>query len=134
MHPNTWTVSEQNQQSEVLAHINLNSLILVDVMREGEKSIPSQERLQRVRELGHIPLDMQAGYTFFHNEECMRWLNQQDARHVDFVGTVLSAPPEFRGCIFSICKREDDSWYPTNIDLYFHAFAKRPCLCVKANH
>lgn len=102
-------------------NVDIKEIDWVQVMREtclksGETSIKGEEKLRRLKELGHIRLGGSAflalwrDYQVNKEKSVLEWLyNTFGVTYLDFFGLVLRSPYSFR-CVLYLYRRDDGQW------------------------
>lgn len=98
-----WSIIEQDQRSLALTEVDLNMVILKTALRSDERKIKDEEVLRRLKEAGHICLDVKVFQTLWNNQHLIpeSWRSKE---RVYFHGTVVRGwgTPGGWHCVFCL--------------------------------
>jgi hypothetical protein len=103
-----WSIVEEDDRSLALAEVDLSKVNFETALAEGETSVGGEEKLKRLKEAGHIRLDVKVFQTFWENPhlipESWKQKTNGDTTYIFFNGTILLSPCGDR-CVLCLC------WY-----------------------
>ncbi len=127
-----WTIvmDERDELSVALTELDLNKVHLVTMLRERERSIKGEEKLERLKASSKIRLDADVFLTFWENKDLIpeSWKEKVEGytQHIHFDGTVLrnSYGNRYTLCLFWYDYEGEDEWFwsvqclsdPTNVE------------------
>ena len=85
-----WTIEEEDERSLVLTQLDLTEVRLEQMLKKGETSIKGEEKLRRLKEVGHIRLDAKIFQALWENQAFIP--ESWKGRAVYFDGTILRNP------------------------------------------
>lgn len=112
-----WTVLAEagDQRASLTEEINLSRIRFVTMLNCGEKVISGAERLRRIKDAGHIRLDVGVFLYFLKNQHLIpdHWKENPDGSEccIYFDGTILQSP-HGEQCAFCLYWH-DDRWSHT---------------------
>lgn len=111
-----WTIKEQDERSLALTQVDLTKVRFEDCLQKGETSVNGEEKLRRLKKMGHIRLDANVFQTLWENQELIpeSWKQKTGGSMTDifFDGTVLRNPDGRRCllCLYWRCGEWDWSY------------------------
>ena len=112
-----WSIAEQDERSLALTEIDLAKVWLETTLRDGETRVRGEEKLRRLKEAGHIRLDVRVFQTLWENQalipESWKQKTNGETTYICFDGTVLRNP---RGYRYGLSLYWDDGQWHWNYD------------------
>ena len=91
-----WVIDEQDERSLALNQVDLAEVKLEHMLKKNENRIKGEEKLERLKEAGHIRLDAKIFQTFRENQalipEAWKQKTKGNTTFIFFDGTILRDP------------------------------------------
>lgn len=107
---------DTDPRSQDTAEIEIARILFETCLREGENSIPGEEKLSRLKKAGHIRLGGNAFLGFWEDYQAnkensvLEWLYRtRKITYLDFFGDILRDPNGDRSVLY-LCRRDDGQW------------------------
>ncbi|MFC1612370.1 hypothetical protein ACFL29_00920 [Patescibacteria group bacterium] len=101
-----WKILEQDERSLALTEINLADVRLLSMLKDNETRIKGEEKLERLKEAGHIRLDAKIFQILWENQELIPELWKEKTNgcttYIFFDGTILRHSHGLR-CVLCLC-------------------------------
>ena len=96
---------EQDSQSLALTEIDWSTVTFEHTLREGETTITGEEKLRRLKELGHLRFDAKVGQDLMNEPGriTLAMLRARGIKWFDLPGTVLRSPDGHRCILYLYC-------------------------------
>lgn len=108
-----WTIEEEDERALALTEVDISSVRLWSMLREGEPEIVGEDNLKRLKNAGHIRLDAKVFQMLWENQHLIpsSWKDKTygDTTHIYFPGTVLRNPGGDRD-VLCLCW-DERGWY-----------------------
>ncbi len=123
-----WSIEEQDERSLRITELDLNKVTFETMLRSGEVSIQSEEKIRRLKEVGHIRLDAKVLQTLWEEESLIpeNWKTSDGG--ILFGGTILRNSDGDR-CV--LCLRWNGrvwDWFYSWLDVDWYAEDLSVCL------
>ena len=109
-----WEIVEEDERSVALHEVDLSKVSLVTMLAEGETSVGGEEKLKRLKEAGHIRLDVKVFNTLWMNQdfipESWKQKTNGDTTYIFFDGTVFRGLSDERFVLFLVWYDGEWSW------------------------
>lgn len=97
-----WSIAEQDERALAFDKIDLNKVTFETMLRSGEVFVKGEEKLRRLKEVGHIRLDARVLQLLLENQSFIpkSWKSKE---YIFFDGTILRGPDGDRYvlCLYS---------------------------------
>ncbi len=107
-----WSIAEQDERSIALFEVNLGSIRFEHMLKSSESWVKGEDKLQRLKNAGHIRLDAKVLQTLWENKHLIpeQWKEKTNGNttSIYFDGTVLRRP-DGRRYVLCLCWR-DGRW------------------------
>ena len=122
-----WSIAELHERAFELTEVDLNKVRFETMLRPGETSVKGEEKLRRLKEAGHIPLDATVFLALWQNQVLIPedWKTKG---YIFFDGTVLCNPDGYRYVL--IMGWNDGKWLWDRIRLDYVCRADSPSVCL----